>query len=71
MICRSTPAKAENGPGWSMVATLMRQPKASMPAPGGQQAISRVLPPPFFQGLAAIWFRSKRCIAVVSCKRLT
>lgn len=33
-----------------MRATLTRQPKASVPAPGGQHTSSRVLPPPFFHG---------------------
>ena len=62
MITRSTPAKAENGPAWSMVAMLTRQSKPSMPAPSGQAAISRVVPPPFFQGAAASEAVSKRWI---------
>ena len=44
-----------------MVAMLTRQSKPSMPAPGGQQTISRVTPPPFFHGAGDSEAMSKRC----------
>lgn len=49
---RSMPGKAENAPPSAMVAMDSRQAKSSNPAPGGKAAISRVSPPPFFQGVA-------------------
>src|SRR6218665_1320589 len=62
MICRCTPGNTENGPGRAMVATLRRQAKWSMPAPGGQQANSCVLPAPFFQGWPGVVAKSKNAI---------
>ena len=61
-----TPANAENGPERSMVAMLTRQSKLCRPAPGGQQAISRVLPPPFFHGVAGNSARANRCSTAVA-----
>ncbi len=58
-MTRSTPAKRENGPLCAIVATLTRQSKCSMSAPGGQQTSSRVAPPPFFHGVAGTWPRSR------------
>lgn len=49
---RSTPGKLENGAAVSTVATLARHKKSSLLAPAGRAAISRVLPRPFFHGLA-------------------
>jgi len=51
---RSYPSKAEKGPSRSMVARLSRQSK-SLPACAASppvRQISRVTPPPFFQGTA-------------------
>lgn len=47
---RSTPGKHENGPDASTRAVLIRQSKASNPAPSGEATISAVVPPPFFHG---------------------
>ena len=47
---RSTPGKAENGASCATSATLTRQSKSAMLAPGGCNAISRVKPAPFFHG---------------------
>jgi hypothetical protein len=52
MMLRSIPSKTENGPAAEMRAMLTRQPKSANPEPSGQQAISEVLPPPFFHGIA-------------------
>ena len=43
------------------VATLMRQSKSCTDAPGGHAATSRVVPPPFFHGVAGSSARAKRC----------
>jgi hypothetical protein len=46
------PSNIENAPATDTSATLTRQSKASKAAPGGDAAISRVAPPPFFHGTA-------------------
>ncbi len=61
-MLRSMPAKRENGPACAMLAMLTRQPKSSSPAPAGQQAISCVVPPPFFHGVTGKVAREKRCV---------
>ena len=65
-IARSTPGKLENGPAVAMVAMLTRQSNASMPAPGGWQTISMVLPPPFFHGVAGRLAMSKNCRLLIT-----
>src|SRR5687768_12824761 len=65
MMLRSMPAKTEKGPGATMVAMLTRQPKSDRPAPGGQHAISCVVPPPFFHGVTGR-ARREKCVRAIT-----
>jgi len=54
------PGESREGPLLAMCAMLTRQSKESSPPPCGMQTISRVKPPPFFQGVAGKLWRSNR-----------
>src|ERR1700750_509885 len=61
-ITRSMPGKLENDPSAESSAMLTRQSNASRSAPAGTRTISRVVPPPFFHGVAASEAMSKESI---------
>ena len=53
---RCTPSNRENGPSVSTCATEIRQCQSA--TPGGQLSNSRVVPPPFFQGIGVVSARA-------------